>query len=88
MIEDIAHKLIENCGKSVFTEMFTNTRKQSVFFARLIITKALRDLGWGVCKIGDYLNKDHATISYYIKKFEAEYKYNVKFKELADKILK
>jgi chromosomal replication initiation ATPase DnaA len=38
----------------------------------------------GLEKIGNRLNKDHATVSYYDRKYDENYRFNPEFRELAD----
>lgn len=49
------------------TEVFVNNRKRSVVEARMIIASMLRDMGYSLKTIGNFLKKDHATIVHYNK---------------------
>ena len=39
----------------------------------------------GACfEIGAVMNRERSTVSYYLRKYDEEYKYNPEFRELAD----
>lgn len=88
VVLEMQAKIKECFGDAVFNILTTDTRKSKVVYARMIVAKFLRMHDWTIVDIGGYLNKDHATVSYYLKKFEIEYDYNAEIRELANKILK
>lgn len=61
------------------------SRKVPIPFARTMIAKTIREVyGYPFMKIGDILNRDHATIIHYLKIYDAEYKYNKEFRNFAN----
>lgn len=88
---DELHKVLENIkevfGQEVFNSIYLSSRRRNVVYARMLVAKSLRMYDWTIENIASYLNKDHSTISYYLKKFEEEYSFNTEIRELANKIL-
>ena len=65
-------------GKDILTDKWVYT------YCRFILARHLRLQGLGLEKIGNSLNKDHATVSYYDRKYDENYRFNPEFRELAD----
>ena len=59
-------------------------RYMNITYCRFIWARHLRLQGLGLEEIGNRLNKDHATVSYYDRKYDENYKYNPEFRKLAD----
>lgn len=59
-------------------------RYMDLTYCRFIMARHLRLLGLGLEEIGNRLNKDHATVSYYDRKYDENYRFNHEFRELAD----
>ena len=54
----------------------------------MIYARVCLKRGISLTQIGNRLNRNHATVSSYLKKYEDYYKYNLYFKKLADDIMK
>jgi chromosomal replication initiation ATPase DnaA len=61
-------------------------RSQEKVFARMIYAHFCSQQGASITDIASEIRHDHNTISYYLRKFEDEYKYNPKFREIASGI--
>ena len=48
----------------------TETRKREVIEGKIIYCKILRDCGWTMSRIGSTINRNHATVVHYIRRFE------------------
>lgn len=59
-------------------------RKMGLVYCRIIVARHHREQGKTQEEVGACLGKDRATISYYDRKYDMEYKYNPEFRELAD----
>jgi hypothetical protein len=59
-------------------------RYKNITYCRFIWARHLRLQGLGLEEIGNRLNKDHATVSYYDRKYDENYRFNPEFRELAD----
>ena len=59
-------------------------RCKNITYCRFIWARHLRLQGFTLEEIGDKLNKDHATVSYYDRKYDENYRFNPEFRELAD----
>ena len=68
--------------------MRTNSRETDYVYPRMIYARVCLKRGISLTQIGKRLNRNHATISSYLKKYEDYYKYNLYFKKLADDIMK
>lgn len=61
-----------------------NSRKTEQIYARLIFVKFYSDMGFTTTRIGEMINKDHATVIYSRKVFEKEYLSGGYFKAIYD----
>lgn len=59
-------------------------RRLALPYCRFIFAHYLREKCKNLEEIGKVLNKNHSTVSYYLQKYDEEYKYNPEFRELAD----
>ena len=55
-----------------------------ITYCRFIWARHLRLQGLSLKEIGNRLNKNHATVSYYDRKYDENYRFNPEFRELAD----
>lgn len=86
--EELLDRVYDVCG-AIVGNNFRNKSKQRIYlFPRMIVAYHLRTQGWTVSDIGFMLNRNHSTISYYLKKYDDEYRFNEDFRNLADEILK
>lgn len=67
-------------------ELTSGCRKHRFAFVRMIVSKLMRDERYSLNDIGRLLNKDHTTILYYLGRYDDMYKYDKKFRGIADKI--
>ena len=66
----------------------TSSRETDYVYPRMIYAMVCLKRGISLTQIGKRLNRTHATISSYLKKYDDYYKYNLYFKKLADDIMK
>lgn len=89
-MEENIRKIIERTSRlwGVTTEeVFGRSRKQPLPFARATIAAILREqYDLTTIYIGEILNRSHCTVLHYFKLYEAEYKYNKKFHDIAFEI--
>lgn len=66
------------CGRS---------RKQEIVYTRMTIAYFLRQYTTlSTTEIGNLINRDHATISYYLKAYDSEFRFNKDFRNFAERI--
>lgn len=66
------------CGRS---------RKQDVVYTRMTIAHFLRKYTkLSTTEIGKLINRDHATILYYLKAYDSEFRFNKDFRNFAERI--
>lgn len=69
--------------------MMSSSRKANVVAARIIAAKILKELScMGENEIGDVLDRDHASIQYYLKTFQTRYEYDRRFRMMYETCLK
>lgn len=86
--EELLDRVCQVCGAIVVNNFRNKSNKRDYLFPRMIVAYHLRTQGWTVSDIGRVLNRDHSTISYYLKKYDDEYRLNEDFRNLADEIQK
>lgn len=59
-------------------------RYKNITYCRFVWAHHLRLRYKNLEEIGAAMGKNHSTISYYLRKYDEEYKYNSEFGELAD----
>ncbi len=62
------------------------TRTTTEFFARLILIWNLHHLDVDVRVIAEFINRSQGAVYHCIKKYDDEYKFNLKFRQIADKV--
>lgn len=78
----IMNAVSEVMGVSI-EKMVSPTRKQNVVAARIIAAKILKELTcMGENEIGDVLDRDGASIQYYLKVFPSRCEYDKSFRDL------
>ncbi len=70
------NKLKEIILEEFDIDIDSNSRERSVVEARMIYGKILRNHGWTMSRIGKTINRNHATIVHYMKKYDDSLKYN------------
>ena len=85
--EELLDRIYQVSGAIVGNNFREKSNKRAYLFPRMIVAYHLRTQGWTVTNIGCMLNRDHSTISYYLKKYDVEYRLNEDFRNLADEIL-
>jgi len=68
-------------------EMNTKSRKREKVYARFVVCRYLRNNGWSLTKIGEVVNRDHATVIWALKQFEL-LKNEIDFKYIYSAILR
>ena len=59
-------------------------RYASITYCRFIWARYLRERCKNQEEVGAVMNKNRSTISYYLRKYDEEYRFNPEFRELAD----
>ena len=59
-------------------------RCKNITYCGFIWARYLRERCKNQEEVGALMNRNRSTISYYLSKYDAEYKYNPEFRELAD----
>ena len=67
-------------------EYATDSRKQNLFFARMLFSYQCHKFGMKLVDIANYINRDHSAITYYIKRYPSEQKYNNQFALMAQRV--
>lgn len=65
-------------------EQIPPSRKVGVVYSRFIFANYLRLQRKNQEEIGAVMNRERSTISYYLRKYDEEYRFNPEFRELAD----
>jgi chromosomal replication initiation ATPase DnaA len=86
--DEIRSKVADVCGAEIELNFVNQSNKRKYLYPRIVVAYHLFTQGWRIVDIGYVLNRDHSTISYYIKRYDDEYRYNEEFRNLADEILK
>ncbi len=85
-IKFIKDVILEVMGIS-FDEYVSVCRKRDLLYAKMIFSRyAYIKLSLKCQQIADLLNKTHATIIYYLHKFDDEYKYNREFADIVNQV--
>lgn len=85
--EDLTRRIVLVCGLDVGLNFTKKTNRREYLYPRMIVAYHLRMMGWRLYDIAFILNRDRTTISYYLKKYDDEYRFNEDFRNLADEIL-
>lgn len=85
--EELLDRIYQVCGAIVGNNFREKSNKRAYLFPRMIVAYHLRTQAWIISDIGFILNRDRTTISYYLKKYDDEYRFNEDFRNLADEIL-
>lgn len=67
-------------------EIRSRCRIPTLVYARMIYAHYARRTGATISAIGEDTAHDHSTVSYWIKKFPDEYRFNPAFRTLCDEI--
>lgn len=70
------NKLKEIIQEEFDIDVDSNSRLRSVVEARMIYGKILRNHGWTMCRIGRTINRNHATIVHYVKRYNDSIKFD------------
>lgn len=83
-VDRIINKACELWGVS-YEDVAGRSREVPLPFARSMVAKTIRDAyGLSYSEIGRMLNRNHSSISYYYKMYDAEYQYNQEFRNFAN----
>lgn len=69
-----------------FDEIAREGRERTRCYARMIFCKIMRDRGFTSGDIARQINRDRTLVISTCKKYDAEYRYNTSFKNLADRV--
>jgi orotate phosphoribosyltransferase-like protein len=66
------NKLKEIILEELCLDIDSDSRIKPLIDAKVIYCKILRNCGWTLSKIGESINRDHASMIHYLKRFENE----------------
>ena len=69
-----------------FYDIVGNSRKRNIVYARMIYTHLCKGKGESITDIALEMKHDHSTVIYYLRKFNDDYKFNPKFREIVNRI--
>lgn len=69
-----------------FNEYITKSRNRDGFFARMLFAYHCRKNQMKLTNIAQYINRDHTSVLYLLKKYEDETAYNPYFSALAQRV--
>ena len=82
---DLKKAISDGMGIS-FYDIVGSSRKRNVVYARMIYAYFCKEKGESITDISKEMKHNHSTIVYYLQKFNDDYKYNPKFREIANRI--
>jgi len=82
---EIKQAISEVMGISFF-DITGGSRKRNLVFARMIYSHFCEKKGESITSIADEMKHNHSTINYYLKKFNDDYKFNPKFREIVNRV--
>lgn len=69
-----------------FDQYTDKSREKNKVYARMIFSVQMFKDWNGISSTGRIINRDHATVLYYLKKYPDEVRYNKEFRELAERV--
>jgi len=66
------NKLKEIILEELCLDIDSDSRIKPLIDAKVIYCRILRNCGWTLSKIGESINRDHASMIHYLKRFENE----------------
>jgi len=69
-----------------FSDITGRSRKRHIVFARMIYSHFCSMKGETITSIAAEIKRNHSTIIYYLRKFDDDYRFNPKFREIANRI--
>lgn len=79
---DIKHAIETALGVS-FRDICRRSRKRAIVYARFIYSHLAAQEGDSATTISQEINHKHSDVSYYLRRYEAEFKYNREFRNAA-----
>ncbi|OQA66951.1 MAG: hypothetical protein BWY38_01661 [Ignavibacteria bacterium ADurb.Bin266] len=76
-------KAIESATGLKFNEYIIKDRHRNLFYAKMLFAHHCFENGIKSRDIANYINRDYSTITYLIRKYNDEIKYNREFKDIA-----
>lgn len=70
----------------LFNDYDNDSRKQDLVFARMLFAHQCRRNNMRLVDIANYIHRGHSAILHLLNAYEDEYKYNVEFRDIADKV--
>jgi hypothetical protein len=84
-VYDFIAKEAEKASGLTWGEITGKSIRRDLFFARMAITIKCLEL-FDIETVAKLIHRDRTTIYHYLKRYNIDYKYNKKFKEIADKL--
>lgn len=82
---EIKQAITEVMGVS-FADITGSCKELQLVYARKIFTQLTREAGLTVQAIGKLIQRSHATVIYYLRTYEDNYKYTPEFRSIANKV--
>ena len=79
---EIKHAILTALGVT-FREMSRRSRKRAIVYARFIYSHHANEAGDSAVTIASELGCKHSDVSYYLRKYDPEYRYNREFRNAA-----
>lgn len=70
-----------------FADVIGSCKELKYVYARKIFAKLARETGFTYQQIGKQIGRSHATIIYYLKTYEDDYKYTPEFRKIANTVI-
>lgn len=84
-LERLAMAILKEVGVTM-SQIRSQSRKSAYVMARRIYVYYCLELDMRLCSIGERINKNHSTVSFYKKTFESELKYNADFRYYFERV--
>lgn len=86
-LNDEIKKIVSKVTYVDVDSIVSKSRKQKCFFARMLCAVLLRECNYSLYNIGEAINRDHATVIYYLKTHGTELDYNSEYRSMYKKAI-
>lgn len=84
-LNDEIKKIVSKVTYVDIEDIVSKNRKQKFFFARMMCAVLLRECNYSLYNIGAAINRDHATVVYYLKQHDTELDFNSEYRAMYKK---
>lgn len=86
-LNDEIKKIVAKSTMVDAKEITSKSRRQDVFYARMLYAVLLRRCNYTLRNIGAAINREHSTVIYCLKQHDAELEYNADYRRMYKKAL-